>query len=241
MNIDTVLSERRLNVDFRAAVHHRYVRVLVVEDERVLARHVADGLRDEGMAVDVCFDGSKALELLDLNGYEVMVLDRDLPEVSGDEVCRALAERGSAPLVLMLTASVGTEDRVSGLTLGADDYLGKPFAFQELVLRVRALGRRGRAHAPTVVRGDLVVDTVRRRVTRGGREIALSAKEYGTLYALLAAGGAPVSHEELLEKVWDEFADPFTNTVRVTVNRLRRRLGDPPVIETIVGVGYVIR
>ena len=217
------------------------VRVLVVEDERVLARHVADGLRDQGMAVDVCFDGSKALELLNLNGYDVMVLDRDLPAVSGDEVCRTLAEWGAAPLVLMLTASAGVEDRLSGLTLGADDYLGKPFAFEELVLRVRALGRRGRVHAPTVVRGDLVVDTVRRKVTRAGREISLSAKEYGTLYVLLAAGGAPVSHEELLEKVWDEFADPFTNTVRVTVNRLRRRLGDPPLIDTLVGVGYVIR
>lgn len=217
------------------------MRVLVVEDEQVLARHVADGLRDEGMAVDVCFDGSEALELLELNGYEVVVLDRDLPEVSGDEVCRAVADRDGAPLVLMLTASAGTDDRVSGLSLGADDYLGKPFAFEELVLRVRALGRRGRVHAPTVIRGDLVVDTVRRTVTRGGREIALSVKEYGTLYALLAANGAPVSHEELLEKVWDMFADPFTNTVRVTVNRLRRRLGEPPLIETIVGVGYLIR
>jgi len=212
-----------------------------VEDERGLAHNLADGLRDEGMAVDVCFDGSKALEMLDINTYDVAVLDRDLPEVSGDEVCRALAERGVAPLVLMLTASAGVEDRVSGLTLGADDYLGKPFAFDELVLRVRALGRRGRAHAPIVVRADLVVDTVRRKVMRGGREIALTAKEYSTLHVLLAANGAPVSHEELLEKVWDEFADPFTNTVRVTVNRLRRRLGEPPLVETIVGVGYVIK
>jgi DNA-binding response OmpR family regulator len=217
------------------------VRVLVVEDERVLARHVADGLRDEGMAVDVCFDGATALELLDVNGYDVAVLDRDLPVVSGDEVCHELADRERAPLVLMLTASVAIEDRLVGLTLGADDYLGKPFAFEELVLRVRALGRRGRVHAPTLVRGDLVVDTVRRRVTRRGCEIALTAKEYSTLYALMAADGAPVSQEQLLEKVWDEYADPFTNTVRVTVNRLRRRLGDPPVIETLVGVGYVIR
>ena len=212
-----------------------------MEDERGLAHNLADGLRDEGMAVDVCFDGSKALEMLDINTYDVAVLDRDLPEVSGDEVCRALAERGAAPLVLMLTASAGVEDRVSGLTLGADDYLGKPFAFDELVLRVRALGRRGRVHAPIVVRADLVVDTVRRKVMRGGREIALTAKEYSTLHVLLAANGAPVSHEELLEKVWDEFADPFTNTVRVTVNRLRRRLGEPPLVETIVGVGYVIK
>jgi DNA-binding response OmpR family regulator len=217
------------------------VRVLVVEDERTLARHVADGLRDEGMAVDVCHDGARALEKLDLNGYDVVVLDRDLPEVSGDEVCRVLAGRGDAPLVLMLTASAGIEDRLSGLVLGADDYLGKPFAFAELVLRVRALARRGRAHAPTVVRADLTVDTVRRRVLRGGREIRLTAKEYGVLHVLLAAEGAPVSHEELLERVWDEFADPFTNTVKVTINRLRRRLGDPPLIETVVGVGYVIR
>jgi DNA-binding response OmpR family regulator len=141
----------------------------------------------------------------------------------------------------MLTAAADVADRVCGLRLGADDYLGKPFAFSELVLRVRALCRRGRAHAARLARGDLVMDTVRRRVTRGGREIPLTAKEYATLYALLAADGAPVSQEALLERVWDEFADPFTNTVRVTVNRLRRRLGDPPLIETIVGVGYVIR
>jgi DNA-binding response OmpR family regulator len=217
------------------------VRVLVVEDERTLARHVADGLRDEGMAADVCHDGVEALEKLDRNGYEVVVLDRDLPGVSGDEVCQALAGRGDAPMVLMLTAAADVADRVSGLRLGADDYLSKPFAFAELVLRIRALGRRGRAHAPRLARGDLAVDTLRRQVTRGGRAIALTAKEYATLYALLAADGAPVSQEELLERVWDEFADPFTNTVRVTVNRLRRRLGDPPLIETIIGVGYVIR
>lgn len=217
------------------------MRVLVVEDERTLARHVADGLRDEGMAVDVCYDGSQALARLDVNGYDVVVLDRDLPVVSGDEVCQALAERPSAPLVLMLTASAAVSDRLVGLGLGADDYLGKPFAFAELVLRVRALGRRGRMHAPTVIRGDLVVDTLRRKVTRDGQPIMLTAKEFGTLQVLLAADGAPVSHEDLLERVWDEFADPFTNTVRVTVNRLRRRLGDPPLIETVVGVGYVIR
>lgn len=212
-----------------------------MEDERTLARHVADGLRDEGMAADVCHDGAVALAKLDLHGYEVVVLDRDLPGMSGDEVCQALAGRSGGPLVLMLTAAADVADRVSGLALGADDYLSKPFAFAELVLRIRALGRRGRAHAPTLVRGDLVVDTLRRRVTRGGREIAVTAKEYATLYALLSTDGAPVSQETLLERVWDEFADPFTNTVRVTVNRLRRRLGDPPLIETIIGVGYVIR
>jgi DNA-binding response OmpR family regulator len=178
------------------------VRVLVVEDEQTLARRVAEGLRDEGMAVDVCFDGEDALAKLDLGGYSVVVLDRDIPEVSGDEVCRRLAGRPDAPMVLMLTAAADVQDRVVGLGLGADDYLGKPFAFAELVLRVRALARRGRAHAPMLVRGDLVVDTVRRRVTRGGREIVLTAKEYATLYALLAADGAPVSHEQLLERVW---------------------------------------
>jgi DNA-binding response OmpR family regulator len=217
------------------------MRVLVVEDERTLARHVADGLRDEGMAADVCHDGDVALAKLDLNTYEVVVLDRDLPGRSGDEVCQALAGRQDAPMVLMLTAAADVGDRLSGLRLGADDYLSKPFAFAELVLRVRALARRGRAHAPRLVRGDLTMDTLRRRATRGGREIALTAKEYATLYVLLAADGAPISQEELLERVWDEFADPFTNTVRVTVNRLRRRLGDPPLIETIIGVGYVIR
>jgi DNA-binding response OmpR family regulator len=217
------------------------VRVLVVEDERTLAGHIADGLRDEGMAVDVCHDGSDALAKLDLNGYEVLVLDRDLPGLSGDDVCRNLADRPTAPMVLMLTAAADVRDRLVGLGLGADDYLGKPFAFAELVMRVRALARRGRSHAPTIVRGDLVMDTLRRQVTRGGREIGLTAKEYATLYALLAANGGPVSHEDLLERVWDEFADPFTNTVRVTVNRLRRRLGEPPLIETVIGVGYVIR
>jgi len=217
------------------------MRVLVVEDEQTLAHRVAEGLRDEGMAVDVCLDGDDAMARLELGGYAVVVLDRDIPGVSGDDVCRALADRDDAPMVLMLTAAADVQDRLVGLGLGADDYLGKPFAFAELVLRVRALARRGRAHAPLLVRRDLVVDTVRRRVERGGRVITLTAKEYATLYALLAADGAPISHEQLLERVWDEYADPFTNTVRVTVNRLRRRLGDPPLVETVVGVGYVIR
>jgi DNA-binding response OmpR family regulator len=215
---------------------------LLVEDERALARHVAEGLRDEGMAVDLCYDGEQALAKSDLHDYQVVVLDRGLPGISGDDVCRELLERGEeAPMMLMLTAAADPDERVYGLGLGADDYLPKPFAFTELVLRIRALARRGRAHVPNLARGDLVVDTIRRRVTRGGRDVALSAREYELLYVLLAADGAPLSHETLLERVWDEFADPFTNSVRVTINRLRRRLGEPPLIETIVGVGYVIR
>ncbi len=214
------------------------MRVLVVEDERRLAAHIADGLRDEGMAVDVCHDGDEATEKLAVNDYQVVVLDRDLPGRSGDAVCRELTSHQGAPMVLMLTALSGVADRVDGLALGADDYLGKPFAFAELVLRVRALGRRGREHPPQLVRGDLVLDTLRRTVTRGGRPTQLTAKEHAVLEALLAADGAVLSQEQLLEQVWDEHADPFTNTVRVTVNRLRRKLGDPPLIETVVGAGY---
>ena len=216
------------------------MRVLVVEDERTLAERIADGLRDSGMAVDVAYDGSVALEKLDIKDYDVLVLDRDLPIHSGDEVAKRLADRPDAPLILMLTALAGVEDRVDGLELGADDYLGKPFSFAELVLRIKALGRRGRSHAPKLIRGDLVMDTLRRSVTRRGRPVLLTAKELAVLEALLAADGAVLSHEELLERVWDEYADPFTNTVRVTVNRLRRKLGDPPVIETLVGAGYRI-
>jgi DNA-binding response OmpR family regulator len=218
------------------------VRVLLVEDERALARHIAEGLRDEGMAVDLCHDGEQALAKSEINDYQVVVLDRGLPGISGDDVCEALlGRRRDAPMVLMLTAAADPDDRIAGLGLGADDYLSKPFAFAELVLRVRALARRGRAHTPDLVRGDLVVDTVRRRVTRAGQEVPLSAREYELLYVLLAADGAPLSHEKLLERVWDEFTDPFTNSVRVTINRLRRRLGEPPLIETVIGVGYVIR
>ncbi|MFL6076148.1 MAG: response regulator transcription factor [Mycobacteriales bacterium] len=220
------------------------MRVLVAEDETILAHHVADGLRDAGMAVDLAHDGPGALEKLDLNAYDVVVLDRDLPGMSGDEVCRELSGRRAAPLVLMLTAAADPGDRIDGLAMGADDYLGKPFAFAELVLRVRALARRGRAHPALLTHGDgedqLVLDSLRRRVRRGGRPVPLTAKEFGVLEALLAADGAVVSAEDLLERVWDEHADPFTNTVRVTVNRLRRKLGDPPMIETLVGAGYRI-
>jgi DNA-binding response OmpR family regulator len=216
------------------------VRVLVVEDEPRLAAHIADGLRDVGMAVDVCHDGVEATDKLATNDYRVVVLDRDVPGRSGDEVCQDLMGRQQGPMVLMLTALSGVADRVDGLALGADDYLGKPFAFEELVLRVRALGRRGREHPPTLVRGDITLDTLRRTVTRAGKPARLTAKEHAVLEALLAADGAVLSQEQLLERVWDEYADPFTNTVRVTVNRLRRKLGDPPVIETVVNAGYRI-
>jgi DNA-binding response OmpR family regulator len=170
----------------------------------------------------------------------VVVLDRDLPGRTGDEVCRVLAGSDHAPMILMLTALADTQDRVTGLTLGADDYLGKPFSFAELVLRIKALGRRGRSHAATVTRGELTMDTVRRIVSRAGRPIVLTAKEFAVLEVLLASDGAVVSQEQLLDRVWDEHADPFTNTVRVTVNRLRRKLGNPPIIETLIGSGYRI-
>lgn len=217
------------------------MRILVVEDEQRLAAHIAEGLRDQGMAVDVAHTADDALYKIDLHGaYDVVVLDRDLPGRSGDEVCRDLAGWDRAPMILMLTALSDTDDRVAGLALGADDYLGKPFSFAELVLRIQALARRGRSHAATVTRGEITMDTLRRRVTRAGRPIALAAKEFAVLEVLMAADGAVISQEQLLDRVWDEHADPFTNTVRVTVNRLRRKLGDPPVIETVVGAGYRI-
>ncbi|SDM68438.1 response regulator transcription factor [Actinacidiphila guanduensis] len=216
------------------------MRVLVVEDEQRLAARIAEGLRDQGMAVDVSHDGEDALEKAALNGYDVLVLDRDLPGRSGDEVCAELAGREGGPMVLMLTALSGTDDRVDGLSLGADDYLGKPFSFAELTLRIQALGRRRGAHGVTLTGGGVSMDTLRHTVHRGGRPIALTAKEFAVLRLLLAADGAVLSHEELLERAWDENADPFTNTVRVTVNRLRRKLGPPEVIETLVGAGYRI-
>jgi DNA-binding response OmpR family regulator len=214
------------------------MRVLLVEDERGLAAAVADGLRDNGMAVDVAPDGGAALAKLDANAYDVVILDRDLPVVHGDVVCRSLSQDPTAPMVLMLTAAAELSDRLDGLQLGADDYLAKPFAFAELVLRVRALARRGRGRAPVFARQDLVMDTLRRAVARSGQPISLSVKEYGVLEVLLAADGGVVSHEELLERVWDEYADPFTNVVAVTVMRLRRKLGQPPLIETVTGGGY---
>jgi DNA-binding response OmpR family regulator len=215
------------------------VRVLVVEDEEQLAAAVARGLRREGFAVDVAHDGAVGYEKARVNGYDVVVLDRDLPVLHGDEVCRRLLDDGTPARILMLTASTAVGDRVSGLTIGADDYLGKPFAFAELVARVRALGRRAAPAVPPVLeRGELVLDPARRTVLRSGQPVALTRKEFGVLQTLMAADGAVVSAEELLEKVWDEHADPFTNTVRVTVMNLRRKLGDPPVVETVVGAGY---
>jgi len=216
------------------------MRVLVVEDETVLAEAVARGLRRQGMAVDVAGDGAAALDRLRVNRYDVVVLDRDLPEVHGDDVCRAVAAASSEPPpVLMLTASGAVEERVAGLALGADDYLPKPFAFEELVARVRALNRRPRRALPALLRrGDVVVDPARMRAMRGQRELGLTNKELGVLRVLLEAEGAVVSTEDLLERVWDEHADPFTNTVRVTMMNLRRKLGDPPLVETVVGAGY---
>ncbi len=215
------------------------MRVLVVEDEVVLAEAIGRGLRRQGMAVDLSFDGADALEKAAVNHYEVLVLDRDLPRVHGDQVCRRLASQGASTRILMLTAAGAVEDRVQGLELGADDYLGKPFAFSELVARVRALGRRSDQPTPPVLaRGDLVVDRARRQASRAGQFLRLTRKELGVLEVLLAAQGAVISAEELLERVWDEHADPFTNTVRVTVGNLRRKLGPPPLIETVIGAGY---
>jgi DNA-binding response OmpR family regulator len=218
-----------------------FVRVLVVEDERVLAEAVAAGLRNELMAVDVAYDGAAALERLDVNDYDVVVLDRDLPVVHGDEVCRQLAGSGAAVRILMLTAAGDLADRVEGLSLGADDYLPKPFAFAELVARVRALGRRSRLPAPPVLeRAGIRLDPSRREAFIDGRPLPLRAKEFLVLEELLRADGAVVSAEQLLEKAWDENIDPFTHVVRVTVMTLRRKLGDPSPIETVAGAGYRI-
>jgi DNA-binding response OmpR family regulator len=215
------------------------MRVLVVEDEAALADAVARGLRREAMAVDLAGDGASALERLGVTRYDVVVLDRDLPDVHGDDVCRTLADLPDRPPVLMLTAAATVEDRVDGLSLGADDYLPKPFAFEELVARIRALARRPRRSMGVVLsHGDLALDVARRFVTRRGRPLALTRKELGVLQVLLEAQGEVVSAEELLERVWDEHADPFTNTVRVTVMTLRRKLGSPPLVETVVGSGY---
>jgi DNA-binding response OmpR family regulator len=215
------------------------MRVLVVEDQAELADDIADGLRDQGMGADVAYDGSAAMEKALLNSYDVVVLDRDLPRVHGDAVCAMLAGSPSPARILMLTAAGTVSDRVDGLNLGADDYLGKPFAFEELVARVRALARRSTpVAAPVIARGDLVVDRGRRRVSRAGRPISLTRKELGILEELLVADGAVVSAEDLLERVWDENADPFTRTVTVTIARLRRKLGEPDLIETVIGCGY---
>ncbi len=217
------------------------MRVLVVEDHARLATTVATVLRREGMAVDIAFDGREALARTALSTYDVIVLDRDLPVVHGDEVCRALVAEGSPSAVLMLTAAGAIEERVEGLGLGADDYLSKPFALAELVARIRALARRGRRSLPPILlHGDLELDSSQRLVKRAGAPIALSPKEFGVLQLLLSAECTVVSTEQILERVWDEATDPFTNTVRMTVSRLRSKLGDPPVIETVASVGYRI-
>jgi DNA-binding response OmpR family regulator len=217
------------------------MRVLVTEDDEVLARAVAAGLRQEGMAVDVALDGDEALERLGINRYDVVVLDRDIPGVQGDDVCRALVAGRIESRVLMLTAARSVKDRVEGLGLGADDYLPKPFDFAELVARVRALGRRAATPLPVILeQGDLSLDPARRVAVRAGRRLPLTHKELSVLECLLAADGRPVSAEELLERVWDEAADPFTSTVKTTIRRLRAKLGDPPLIETIRESGYRI-
>jgi len=218
------------------------MRVLVAEDEEFLADAIARGLRREGMAVDVALSGDDALDKALLTPYDVVVLDRDLPGVHGDDICTRLVDAGAGARILMLTASTTVRDRVDGLTIGADDYLGKPFAFDELVARLHALARRPRVVAPSVLqRGDVVVDTVRHEVHRAGAPVALTRKELGVLRVLIAADGAVVSAEELLDRVWDEHADPFTNTVRVTIANLRRKLGPPPMIDTVIGAGYRVR
>jgi len=217
------------------------VRVLVVEDQTVLADRIAEGLRDQGMAVDVAYDGETAIEVTAFTAYDVIVLDRDLPRVHGDAVCASLVAGPAQARILMLTAAAAVDDRVDGLNLGADDYLTKPFAFTELVARIRSLARRSPSAPPVAFRGDLVIDRVRRRVSRAGQPIPLTRKEFGVLEVLLAAGGGVVSAEELLEKVRDEHADPFSNTVSVTISRLRRKLGSPPPIETVTGCGYRLR
>jgi DNA-binding response OmpR family regulator len=215
------------------------MRVLVAEDEPGIADALARGLKREGMAVDVAPDGERALMNARVYAYDVVVLDRDLPELHGDDVCRALSAGERSMKILMLTAAAETGEVVDGLSLGADDYMAKPFDFAELVARVRALARRaGPARPPVLKSGDLTLDPASRVVTRAGRRIDLSPKEFGVLEVLLGADGRAVSSEELLERVWDENADPFTNSVRMTLVGLRRKLGDPPVVKTVTGVGY---
>jgi DNA-binding response OmpR family regulator len=215
------------------------LRVLVVEDEQVLADAIATGLRREAMAVDVAYDGAGALERTSVNDYDVVVLDRDLPKVHGDDVCRKLTGEGTTARILMLTAAGELDDKVAGLSLGADDYLAKPFAFAELSARVRALGRRSSPPLPPVLeRCGIRLDPNRREVTRDGRPLQLTNKEFAVLEVLMRAQGTVVSAEHLLEKAWDEYIDPFTNVVRVTMMTLRRKLGEPPVIETVAGAGY---
>ena len=214
------------------------MRILVVEDHVLLANTIADGLRDAGMAVDLVTDGASAIESATMTRYDVVVLDRDLPVVHGDAVCATLVAGPSEARILMLTAAADVGERVAGLSLGADDYLPKPFAFEELVARIRTLARRTPSVGPIVVRGDLVLDSARARVSRQGRPIELSAKEFAVLEVLCAANGGVVGAEELFERVWDERTNPFSNVVAVTIGRLRRKLGEPPLIATLMGQGY---
>jgi DNA-binding response OmpR family regulator len=217
------------------------VRVLVAEDVRRLADDIAEGLRDQGIAADVAYDGADAAAKLDLNPYDVLVLDRDLPGIHGDTICRTITAAGNLVMMLMLTAAGTPGDRVTGLALGADDYLPKPFHFPELVLRIRALARRKPAAQPRILRAaGIELDPLRRTVTRHGRQVDISVKEFAVLETLLKAAPATLSAEDLLAQAWDENTDPFTKTVQVTISRLRRRLGDPPFIQTIPGVGYRI-
>jgi two-component system, OmpR family, response regulator VanR len=215
------------------------MRVLIAEDERRLADTLADGLRTRGLAVDVAHDGEQALFKARVYPYDVIVLDRDMPRVHGDEVCRAVNAEQPRTKVLMLTAAVAEEELVDGLALGADDYMGKPFSFAELLARINALGRRSGEARPAVMRrGDIELDPAEHTVTRHGQPVALSGKEFGVLETLMVADGATVSPEQLLERVWDEHADPFTNSVRMTIVTLRRKLGDPPAVQTVRGAGY---
>jgi DNA-binding response OmpR family regulator len=217
------------------------MRLLIVEDHEELAMTLATGLRREGMAVDIAYDGESGVQRAVLDDYDVIVLDRDLPVLHGDLVCARLLAAGCRARVLMLTAAGTIEDRVDGLTLGADDYLSKPFAFAELVARIRALARRAQpAQPPLLAKGDLRLDPAQRVARRGGRLLALTPKELGVLEVLLGADGAVVSAEELLTRIWDEQADPFSNVVKVTISRLRAKLGDPPAIETVPTAGYRI-
>ena len=217
------------------------MRVLVIEDDEEMARAVASGLRRTQMAVDVAFDGTAGLERALLNDYDVVVLDRDLPGLHGDDVCAELVAAGCRSRVLMLTAAAAMEDLVDGLGIGADDYLPKPFDFPVLVARIGALMRRAQPAIPPLLRrGDLTLDTAQRRAFRGNRRLELAPKEFGVLELLLASRGRIVSAEELLERVWDEAADPFTTAVKITVSRLRAKLGNPPVIETVAKSGYRI-
>jgi len=217
------------------------MKVLIAEDEPTLAALLAKGLRRRAMAVDVVHDGAEALERLAIDDYDVLVLDRDLPKVHGDDVCRRLAAARARVRILMLTAAAAPAERVAGLNLGADDYLPKPFDYDELVARILALGRRAQAPLPPVLeRADIRLDVGRRQAYRDGTYLPLTLKEFGVLETLLAADGALVSAERLLEAVWDVNADPFTNTVRVTLSKLRAKLGQPEVIETVIGAGYRI-